>query len=68
MISCKLAQLMGERKILKLSDVVRATGINRNTLTAFYYDKAVRVELDVIDKLCKHFQCTVGDLFEFTPD
>lgn len=68
MIECKLASLMGERKILKLSDVVHATGINRNTLTSLYYDRAVRIELPIADKLCKYFNCTMNDLFVYTPD
>lgn len=66
MIRCKLASLMGDRKILKLSDVVHATGIKRNTLTNMYYDRAVRIELSVADKLCKFFGCTMNDLFEYS--
>lgn len=68
MITCKLSSLMGDRKILKLSDIVHATGINRNTLTSLYYDRAVRIELPVADKLCKYFNCTMNDLFEFKED
>lgn len=68
MITCKLSSLMGDRKILKLSDVVHATGINRNTLTSLYYDRAVRIELPVADKLCKYFNCTMHDLFEYADD
>ena len=59
---------MGERKILKLTAVVHATGINRNTLTNMYYDRAVRIELPVADKLCKFFSCTMNDLFEYLED
>ena len=65
MITCKLSSLMGDRRILKLSDVVHATGINRNTLTSMYYDRAIRIELPVADKLCKYFNCTMSDLFEY---
>ena len=68
MITCKLSSLMGDRKILKLSDVVNATGINRNTLTNMYYDRAVRIELPVADKLCKYFNCTMNELFEYIED
>ena len=57
---------MDDRKILKLSGVVDATGINRNTLTNMYYDRAVRIELPVADKLCKFFGCTMNDLFEYS--
>jgi len=59
---------MGDRKILKLSDVAHATGINRNTLTSLYYDRAVRIELPVANKLCKYFNCTMHDLFEYADD
>ena len=37
-------------------------------LTSMYYDRAVRIELPVADKLCKYFNCTMNDLFEFKED
>ena len=64
MIKYHLSRLMGERK-LKIADVARAIGVHRNTITLLYYEKAKRVDLDVIDKLCKYFNCSVGDLFEY---
>ncbi|WP_081407007.1 helix-turn-helix domain-containing protein [Acinetobacter brisouii] len=54
--------------MLNLSDVTNATGINRNTLTSMYYDRAVRIELTVADKLCKFFNCTMNELFEYTDE
>ena len=68
MVKCKLSTLMGERKILKLSEVAQATGINRNTLTSLYYDRAIRIELSVADTLCKYFNCTMQDLFEYVDE
>jgi putative transcriptional regulator len=64
MIKCHLSRLMGEKK-LRVVDLARATGIHRNMLTLLFKETAVRVELDAIDKLCRYFQCGVGDLFEF---
>ena len=66
MLRCRLSNLMGERKILKLSEVAQATGVNRNTLTSLYYDRAVRIELSVADTLCEYFNCNMQDLFEYT--
>lgn len=63
MIRCNLARLMGERK-MKIVDVARATGLNRNTITLLYKETAQRIELDALDKLCELFDCEVGDLFE----
>ena len=67
MIRCHLSRLMGERK-LKVIDVARDTNLNRSTVSALYYEKAERVELNAIEKLCRLFDCTVGDLFECLPD
>ncbi|TSE23395.1 MULTISPECIES: helix-turn-helix domain-containing protein [Tepidimonas] len=66
MIRCHLSRLMGERK-LKISDVARQTGLNRNTVTLLYYERATRVDLDAIDRLCTLFNVSVGDLFEHVP-
>lgn len=67
MIRCHLGRLMGERK-LKISDVARATGLNRNTITLLYRETASRVELETVEKLCELFGCEVGDLFERVSD
>lgn len=58
---------MGERK-LKIIDVARDTGINRGTITRLYHETASRVELEVIEALCRYFDCQVGDLFEYLPN
>lgn len=67
MIKCKLSNILGERK-LKVSDVARATGINRNTLYNMYKEETVRLEIDVLDKLCEFFNCNIEDLLEFYPN
>ena len=63
LIKCHLARLMGERK-MKIMDVARETGLNRNTITLLYKETAQRVDLDAMDKLCDLFDCEVEDLFE----
>ena len=63
MIKCHLARLMGEKK-MKVMDVSRETGLNRNTITLLYKETAQRIDLDAIDKLCALFDCEVEDLLE----
>ncbi len=63
MIRCNLSRMMGERKV-KIADVARDTGLNRSTVTALYNETATRIDLDTIEKLCKFFNCTIGDLLE----
>lgn len=58
---------MGERK-LKIVDVARETGLNRNTVTLLYKETAQRIDLEAIDKLCDLFECEVGDLLEKVSD
>ncbi len=67
MIKCHLSVLMGKKK-LKIADLARETGLHRNTITLLYKEEAARVDLDAMDKLCKYFNCEVGDLFEYLPD
>jgi putative transcriptional regulator len=62
-IKCHLARLMGERK-MKIMDVARETGLNRNTVTLLYKETAQRIDLEAIDKLCELFECEVGELLE----
>ncbi len=63
MIKCHLAKLMGERK-MKVVDVARETGLNRNTITLLYKETAQRIDFETIEKLCDLFQCKVEDLLE----
>jgi len=58
---------MGERK-MKIIDVARLTGLHRNTVTLLYNETAARIELDAIDKLCRLFNVSVGELLEHLPD
>lgn len=67
MIKCHLSTHMGKRK-LKITDLARETGINRGTITRLYHETASRIELDVVDTLCRYFECDIGDLFEFIED
>lgn len=67
MIRCHLSRYMGERK-LKVIDVARETGLNRSTVSALYYEKSARIELDAVEKLCRFFGCSVGEFFEITDD
>ena len=64
MIRCHLSRMMGEEK-LKISDLSRKTGIHRNMLSLLYFEKAKRVEFDVLEKLCRFFKCQIGEILEF---
>ena len=63
MIRCHLARLMGEHK-MRISDVMRETGLSRTTITLLYKETALKVDLDALDKLCELFNCEIQDLLQ----
>ena len=67
MIKCNLSTIMGEKR-LKIADVARDTLINRGTITRMYYEEASRIDLDVIESLCRYLDIEVGDLYHIITD
>lgn len=63
MIKCHLSRLMDENS-LRVADVARETGINRGTISRLCKETAIRVEFDVLETLCRHLDCDIGDLIE----
>lgn len=66
-IHCKLSTILGEKR-LKMSDIVRETGLAKGTIHALYHDRVQKVDYRVIDKLCKVLNCEPGDLLKYSPD
>lgn len=58
---------MGENKE-KIVDLLRTTGLSRNTVTSLYRETSARIDLDTLNAICRHYQCNVGDLLEYAPD
>ncbi|UAA37230.1 helix-turn-helix transcriptional regulator [Paraneptunicella aestuarii] len=67
MVKCHLSRIMGERKI-KVAELSRETGINKNTLHRMYKETASRIELDVVETLCRHLDIGIADLYEITDE
>lgn len=63
MVKCHLSRIMGEKR-LKIADVARDTGINRGTITRLYHEEAERIELEVLEVLCRYLECEIGELLE----
>ena len=67
MVRCHLSRILGEKR-LRISHVVRDTGINRGTITRLYHERAERIELESVEKLCRYLECRLEDLFELVED
>lgn len=65
-IRIHLSRLLGERKE-KIADVLRSTGLARNTVAGLYQEESKRIDFETLELLCRHFNCKVGDLLEYVP-
>ena len=60
---CKL-----EKRNISLQEVEEATGISRQALYKWKNNNIERVEMRVLNALCKYFEIEPGALFEYVPD
>ena len=67
MIRLKLSALMGERK-LRISDVMRDTGISRNAITRIYREEVDRLDLEILEKLCRYLEIDIAEMLEIVDD
>ncbi|HHV58260.1 MAG TPA: helix-turn-helix transcriptional regulator [Firmicutes bacterium] len=66
-IECRLSTVLGAKR-LKQSDVIRATGLAKGTLTELYHDRARRIDFGTLEKLCRFLDCQPGDLLVYVPE
>ena len=67
MIKCKLAILLGEKKINR-RQLSLLTKVNENTIANLWFDRALRYNKKDINAICCALKCTPGDLFVWVPD
>lgn len=58
-----------EKTRITLTEIAETVGISKNTIYRMANSKGgYNVRADVIEKLCKHFECTPNDLMTIVPD
>ncbi len=67
MIKCNLSRLMGIHK-MTIKEVHDKTGLSRLTVSGLYHETVKRADFDTIERLCRLFQCPVGELLELTEE
>lgn len=60
------SMLLG-KKLLKVSDVHNATGINKTTLTNLYYKRGDNPNFTTLKKICDFLQVPLSELIEYDP-
>lgn len=56
------------QKFVNITQLSKAIGISRNTLTSIYYEKTTQINIKTLTLLCNYFECTPNDLIVITKD
>ena len=67
MINSNLSALLGSKRI-KMSELARMAGINKNTVLNLYHNRSTRIEFEVLNKICNILECSPSDILQHTPD
>jgi putative transcriptional regulator len=67
-IKFNLDKVMFERGRMKVPDLQEISSVNKNTLYALYNGNITRIDVSVIERICKALNCQPGDLIEYIPD
>jgi putative transcriptional regulator len=57
-----------QRRQLRTAELARAAGVNRSAVSALASNRATRVELATLERLCIVLGCELADLLEIVPD
>jgi len=68
LIKSVLDRVMFEKNRMKIRELQEKSGVNKNTLYSIYNNSNVRIDLSVLDRICKALDCMPGDLLKYTPD
>ena len=73
MIRCQLRVLIAQKEIeegrrIPYSEISKATGISPSALAALANNQVTRYYASTLDRLCKFFNCGVGDILVYTPN
>jgi len=67
MVRFRLHVLMAEKgpgRPFRISEIARLSGLQANTISGIYNNKARRIDLDTIDTLCHVLDCSPAELLE----
>lgn len=67
MVRSHLHRLMQDRQ-LKAAELARLADINRSTVSALVSQRATRIDLDALERICIVLGCGIGDLLQIVPD
>ncbi len=67
MIRIKLSELLGKNKMTRKA-LAELVGVRPNTIGDLYHEKVKRVDLEMLNNICRVLDCNLSDLLEYQPD
>jgi putative transcriptional regulator len=67
MIKMHLSRLLGEKRMTQ-STLARLAGVRPNSINVFYHETIKRIDVDMLDEICRVLRCQPGDLLEYVAD
>lgn len=67
MIRIKLSELLGKHKMTRKA-LAELLGVRPNTIGDLYNEKVKRIDLELINNICKELDCELTDLIEYVRD
>lgn len=61
-----LSTILGSR-LLTIGDVVKGTGLHRNTISNIYHRRADNVQLKTLEAVCDYLQVPLHELIDYDP-
>ena len=73
MIRFRVKELIADKSFrdgrrITVVEVAEESGVPRRALSAMANQRGYSTSTDTLDKLCKYFGCSLGDLAEFVAD
>lgn len=73
MIRFRLQELLADKQFLEghrvtITELAKATGINRVTLSKMVNQRGYNTVTDNLDRLCRYFKCSLAQLAEYVQD
>lgn len=68
MIKFNLDRILFENGKMKVPELSKISGVNKNTLYALSNSTITRLDVSVLDRLCMALNCQPGDLLEYIPE
>ena len=67
MIRIKISELLGVHKMTrkKLAEMI---GVRANTIGNMYNENIKKIDIDVLNNICRTFDCRVQDVIEYIAD